>query len=175
MATESSPSDDFLRAMTEHQTQILGFITASLRDPARSQDVLQNTNLALWKKAQEYRPEERFLPWALGFARFEILVSLRNRGRDRLAFNTDLVELMFDPLSEEVEGIPDRQIALRHCLKELPQKQQQMLAMRYGNRVPLAEIASATGRSLDSVKSLLSRIRKALGSCINRRLALGDF
>ncbi len=165
------PSDTFLQQLTEHQTQLKGFILASLGHEADSQDVLQRTNLVLWKKAGEFRTDAAFLPWALGVARYEVLAFLRDRQRDHLIFDPDVVELMADAAQQQATELPDRLRALRTCLRQVPKKNLQLLNLRYVHGQSIRQVAEATGRTDDSVKSLLLRIRKRLGQCIEQRLA----
>lgn len=168
---DAQPSDRFVQLLTEHQVQLRGFILASLGDDADSHDVLQSTNLALWRKAAEFRPDAELLPWALGVARFEILAFLRDRSRDRLVFRAELVEAMADTASELVAKMPARRLALRECLKEVPEKNRILLRLRYAHNQSITQISAFSGRSMDGVKSLLLRIRKALARCIELRLA----
>lgn len=143
---------------------------ASLGNYTNSQDVLQRTNLTLWRKAGEFRAGAPFMPWALAVARFEVLAFLRDHRRERLVFQPDVVELMCGAAAAGVSEIPDRRHALRDCLNDLSEKNRQLLNLRYVRNQPLAKISEMTERSIDGVKSLLLRIRKSLGKCIEKKL-----
>lgn len=62
--------------------------------------------------------------------------------------------------------------ALRHCLKTLSQRQQELLARRYGG-TSVEVIASEAGRSAASISQTLYRLRMLLKRCIESNLA-GD-
>ena len=168
---DAMPSNRFVQLFAEHQVQLRGFILASMGDDANSQDVLQSTNLALWEKADQFRLDSDFLPWALAVARFEVLTFYRDRGRDRLVFSAELVEAMADTASKLVPEVPARRSALRECLKEVPEKNRRLLRLRDAHNQSITQISASSGRSMDGVKSLLLRIRKALARCIELRLA----
>ncbi len=168
---ENTPSDRFVQMLAAHQSHLRGYILASLGDYAHSEDVLQQTNLTLWKKVGDFRTDAPFLPWALAVARFEVLAFYRDRQRDHLVFQPDVAELMTEAALPEFEQVSERQFALRNCIKGLPKRQQKTLKLYYVANARMKEISQATGRSVDGVKSLLMRVRKALKKCIQTRLA----
>lgn len=169
---KQSAQEEFVHLLTQHQTELRGFILASLGNYANSQDVLQRTNVTLWKKVDEFRPGAPFLPWAFAIARFEILAFLRDHRRDRLTFMPDVAEMMCDASQSIAEEMCDREFALRGCIEQLSNENRSIVDRRYAQDQPIASIAKATERSIDGVKSLLLRIRKSLASCVERKLSL---
>lgn len=167
---DDPPSERFVSLLTQHQTHLLGYIRASLGSRGNAEDVLQQTNLALWRKASQFDAEADFLPWAITFARFEIMAFLRDNGRDRMLFDTDVVEMMTGVAAEQVAPIARRQEALRKCLKQLGNDQRAMLAQKYVQGMRIKDIGLHSDRSEDAVKSLLLRIRRQLSQCVKRSL-----
>ena len=157
--------------MLEHQAEIEAFIMSSLGDYANTQDVLQRTNMVLWKKAAQFRDGARFIPWAIGIAKYEVLAFMRTRKRDRHVFRSDLVELMADVAYERSGGIAGRLDALRECIKKLPEPSRELLAIRYSHDHSIDQVAEKTGRTPGAVRMLFCRIRRRLNECITRRLA----
>ena len=170
MAEKSLPSDEFIQLLTTHQSQLRGVIMAGLGSYGDCEDVLQRTNLAIWRKASEFDTTRSFIAWAIGIARFEILSFIRDRRRDRHVFTPELVELLLVEAESQLDGIPERTLALRGCVAELPVRSRDLLVLKYVQGQGIRQIAEATGRSLDSVKCLLLRVRKVLADCIERRL-----
>jgi RNA polymerase sigma-70 factor, ECF subfamily len=167
------PSDDldaYVQALTASQSRLRGFILASLGNYADTADVLQRTNLILWKKAHEFRPEAEFLPWALTIARYEVLSFIRDSQRDRHVYSSDVAEMMLDAAAAEASDPNDRQLALRKCLEKVPGHSRDMLWQRYGAEKSIRQIAADANRTEDSVKSLFLRIRKALERCVEADL-----
>ncbi len=164
-------TEHFIGELTAHQPQILGFILGAVGSRVDSKDVLQRTNLVLWRKAAEFRPGSAFLPWALAIARYEVLAYYRDRQRDRLVFEPDVGELLAEESLPVCEEIPARQQALRSCLGNMNPEERRILGLRYAQGLSVGQIASACGRSADGVKSLMFRLRKALARCIEARLA----
>ena len=162
--------DAYVQELTASQSRLRGYILASLGNYADTADVLQRTNLILWKKAAEFRAGADFLPWALTIARYEVLSFLRDSQRDRHVYSADVVNLMLDAATAEAGDANDRQAALRKCLEKVPRHSRDLLWQRYGAEKSIRQIAAESQRSEDSVKSLFLRIRKSLERCVEADL-----
>jgi RNA polymerase sigma-70 factor, ECF subfamily len=167
---EDEELDAYVQHLTASQSRLRGFILASLGNYADTADVLQRTNLILWKKAGEFRPGADFLPWALTIARYEVLSFLRDSQRDRHVYSSDVANLMADAAAAEASDPNDRQLALRKCLEKVPRRSRDLLWQRYGAEKSIRQIAADTARSEDAVKSLFLRIRKSLERCVEADL-----
>ena len=60
--------------------------------------------------------------------------------------------------------------ALRKCLDRLTDRQRRAIDLRYAEKRSRAEMARQLDMTENGVKSLLRRIRAALGDCVQRRL-----
>lgn len=163
-------TDKFIALLTENQPRIRGYIMAALGDFASSQDVLQKTNLTIWDKAEEFRPDAEFLPWAIGIARYQILAYFRDKKRERLTFCPELSDILAGLAEKQIVHVSERQAALRECLRALPGKSRLLINQRYGEDRSLGEIGQKLGKSVPAVKGLLFRIRSRLADCIEWRL-----
>lgn len=166
--------DVFIRLLTDHQVDLQAFIMSSLGNHPDTLDVLQATNIALWKKATVFDSKAPFLPWAIGVAKYEVLAFMRKRRRDRHTFSPEVVELLMDVAAKRTPETSCRSRALMECIKELPERNREFLQIRYAQQQSVQQVATKTGRTVDAVKSLFLRIRRALEHCIDRRLAIDD-
>ena len=162
--------DTFIEALTENQLALKSFVRASLGNQADLDDVTQKTNLVLWKKASDWDPSTPFLRWAFTVARYEILAYYRDKGREKLVFDEDVVSMMVDESTTVVQETPERLIALRLCLAQLKPEHKQILNARYSSRTPVSQIAALVNKTEDSVKSLMLRLRKKLNQCVTNQL-----
>ena len=166
---EPNDQDHFVQQLASCQTQLRGYILAALGNYANTEDVLQRTNLTLWRKADTYEPQGRFLNWAISVAKFEVLRFLRDTRRDRHIFDQDVAELLLATAENQVEKSSGRVDALRECLGNVPSGHRKLLWMRYDEGKSIKEIATESQRSIDSVKSLFLRVRRGLEDCIRAR------
>lgn len=136
-----------------------------------AQDVLQETNAALLEKAMEYDPARPFIPWAIGFARTQVLAWRKKQSRDRLVLDDELFEAVADRLVTDPPPSNRRLEALERCLGKLPQTSRELVAARYVRGESVQTIADRSGRSVNVVSVSLFRIRQALLDCVRATLA----
>jgi RNA polymerase sigma-70 factor, ECF subfamily len=167
-----SPTDqaEFIRLLTAAQPRLFRYIATLLGDLNDASNVLQETNVVLWTKAEEFRPGSSFFAWAREIAYYKSVSFIRDQNRERLIVDHSLVEHAFQ--DADAADDDDRRIALRHCLTELDERQVGLLRRRYADGASMAEIAGQQGRSAAAVKMALKRVRAALLGCIKRRTSL---
>ena len=152
------------------QPRLYGFILKRLADRDQAFEVLQQTNLVICQKAADYRPGTSFEAWTFTIARFQLMAWRKNQSRNRLVFS-DTVYEQIDANTERSEVDDDERVdVLKDCVKQLNVDETKLLERRYREDLPLATIASTMNMSLDAIGMRLSRVRKKLGACIERRL-----
>lgn len=164
-------TERFVQQLTESQNRLYGYVFSLLGDHSRAADVLQETNLVLWRKIGEFQPDRPFLPWAFAIARFQVLGHLRDHKRDRLLLDADLAATLSDEAQEQAGEIDSMRETLRPCISLLAPKSREILERRYFRGMSIADIAEAVGRTVGAVKVALLRIRRQLATCVEKRLA----
>jgi RNA polymerase sigma-70 factor (ECF subfamily) len=104
-------------------------------------------------------------------ARFEVLKHRRRIARDRLVFSEELLELLADEGTIEIEERERERRALDHCVERLPAPHRELVRRCYQSGASIKEAAEALGRSATALYKTLHRVRKLLLDCIERRLA----
>jgi len=165
-----SPSADFLAKVTRSQRPLYGFIATLIGGGADADDVLQETNLVLWRKAAEYDPSRDFMSWALRIAQLQALAQLK-KNRRRPLFDTALLERIADDAIADRDQADSRRQALAACLQKLPDKHRRLVAKRYEPGASVIAIAAESGSQPKAVSEMLRRIRQTLLKCIQRSLA----
>jgi RNA polymerase sigma-70 factor, ECF subfamily len=166
----------FVQLIAAEQFRLIHYISILLGDPQASRDVLQETNLVLWRKAAEYDFGRSFSAWARRIAYWQVKAHVRDRSRDRHTFSEEFMENLAD-YAEETDSIresdeADSMIALRHCLRELSESNRELLQLRYEEGTSIASLAVMAGAKQSAIKVRLLRIRRALMRCMERRLAI---
>ncbi|MBA3485252.1 MAG: sigma-70 family RNA polymerase sigma factor, partial [Pirellulales bacterium] len=160
---------EFVRLLTAAQPRLFRYVATILGDVHDARNVLQETNVVLWTKANEFRLGSSFFAWAREVAYLKSLSFIRDQNREKLIVDQALVEQIFE--DEEAPDEDDRRVALRHCLSELEERQVQLLRFRYVDEASMDQIAGRQGRSAAAVKMALQRVRAALLECIRRRMS----
>ena len=169
--SQKDSTEDFVRQLTEHQNRIYGYVFSLLADHSRAADVVQETNLILWRKIDEFDAGKPFLPWALAIARFQVLAHLRDRKRDRMLLDAELVETLSADAETQAHQLDLIREALRPCLQKLSDTNRNLIEQRYFRAMPVTDLADSVDRSVSAVKTALLRIRRRLQDCLQKRLA----
>jgi urease accessory protein len=156
---------------------VLAYLIPILRDPGRSEEILQETFLRAWVQAGRYRPELGTpCVWLLVMARSRALDSLRRdatRSRREVAFSER--EPPLEPAGiarlEHLELIG----RVREALVRLPPEQRTCLSLAFEEELSHREIARRLALPLGSVKSRVRLGMKKLGSLIEQVPALTVF
>jgi RNA polymerase sigma-70 factor, ECF subfamily len=172
MDPSDQDSSRFIAALTRHQPALEAFCHAQLAIRQDAQEALQATCVKLWEKSGDWDPETEFLPWAFAVARFTILSQVRDRMRDRLVFDEDVMLAMATETETAASQFEDRREALGNCMRKLKPDQRDLLQGHYLAGRTVRELSGATGRSESAVKMILLRLREQLGDCIERQLRL---
>lgn len=169
MAPRGFPeSEEFVRLMTDHQGRLFAYIFTLLGDPDQANDVLQETNVILWRDSREFRPGSNFKAWAFRVAHFQVMAFRQRQIRDRLVFEDDLIEALASGAREADEAFEARQTLLAGCLEKLAPAHREMVRHRYSEGHSLDSIAKGRGMTPNAVMQALFRIRHSLIQCVAR-------
>ena len=161
-------SEEFVGLMTEHQGRLFAYILSLLGDPDRANDVLQETNIVLWRQSREFRPGSNFKAWAFRVAHFQVMAFRQRQIRDRLVFEDDLMDVLASAARETDEVFDARQELLTGCLAKLAPPHREMVRRRYSEGHSLSAIARDRDMTPNAVMQALFRIRQSLMQCVAR-------
>src|SRR5271156_4276952 len=175
MNASDDNQDRFIGDLTAAQPSLWAYVFSLLPDHVAAQDVLQETNLTLWRKADDFKPGTSFVAWACQVAYFHVLSYRRRVRRDRLVFDDSVLAYLAERQGERLAEMQanDRLVALRGCLEKLPQSCRGLLEKRYAPGGSVKDLADVDGRSVAALSQALYRIRDKLLSCIETKLSAG--
>jgi len=161
---------EFIRLLTEVQSIIESYVRVLVPDQAAARDIVQESNLTIWKKANEFQVGTNFTAWAVRIAYFEVLKYRRKVGREKLVFDDDVVNLLADRNAELLNSSKERDSVLQECLQYLSAENRSLLRQRYLDGTSVKKIAELQGKSQGSISQGLYRIRESLSACVARKL-----
>jgi RNA polymerase sigma-70 factor (sigma-E family) len=162
---ELDPSDSLEALFREHYGSLVRLANVLLGDAARSQEVVQDAFVKLHVKWGGMRHLDR----APAYLRSAVLNGARSSLRRRKVADRHAATAVVSAPSPSAEsGALD---ALDHrrlvaALRRLPARQRAALALRYYLDLPDAEVASAMGISVGSVKTHIHRGLATLGRLV---------
>jgi RNA polymerase sigma-70 factor (ECF subfamily) len=148
----------------QHVDRVFRAVRGMLRSDADAEDVTQDAMLTVLTSLHTYRPraEARFAAWVVTIA----LNTARRRFRRRRPELTATGELpdLPDDLSDPVEAL-DRarqRRALLAALAELPERDREIVSLRYGADLNASDIGAAMGVEPATIRKMLERTRARL-------------
>ncbi|MEP3478200.1 MAG: sigma-70 family RNA polymerase sigma factor [Fuerstiella sp.] len=159
--------DSFLERMTAFQGRLYGFVLSLLGDADQANEVLQETNLVLWKKSDEFQPGSDFKAWSFRVAHFQVMAFRQRQVRDRLVFDEQALEKVYREAMDVDTVFEQKKERLDECVESLSTGSQEVLTRFYVKGESLREIGAVLNRKANSVGQTLFRIRKALIECVS--------
>jgi RNA polymerase sigma-70 factor (ECF subfamily) len=164
-------NDEFVRRFVRSQQDLYAYILSLVPNTADAQDLLQETAVALWAKADQYNPAEPFMPWAARFAWFQVrkfrLYQAR-RGQHVIALSDEAIASLEADRAPFEADAPARGPMLQECMQKLIEDDRLLLRERYALKVSIREVAERRGVEPGQLYKRLGRIRQLLLDCINK-------
>jgi RNA polymerase sigma-70 factor, ECF subfamily len=174
----------FAELYSRYFQRIYNFVYARMRNHAETEEVVQETFLAVFRSFGNYRGQSSLLSWIYGIAKNTTNNSLRRaksqHDRIEMADDEDLI-----PRSSVALAMPDEQLDLHRFREQLSERldtlatwQAEIFEMRHFENLSIPEISERTSRSSDAVRSSLYRVKRlffdaALASGSSTMAAIG--
>ncbi len=156
----------FAELYNRYFQRIYNFVYARMRNHAETEEVVQETFLAVFRSFSNYRGQSSLLSWVYGIAK-----NTTNNHLRRAKSQTERIDLADDedlmPRPSLGEGLPDEQLDLQRFrellhdrLDTLADWQAEIFEMRHFENLSIPEISKRTQRSSDAVRSSLYRVKR---------------
>jgi RNA polymerase sigma-70 factor (ECF subfamily) len=166
---KSQPDHLFETWYAESMPRLFNFIAYRVHDQALAEDITATVCEKAVKNLHLY-DEDRgaFNAWMFGIARHEVQHALRNQRRRPPALSLDsLPEVQADGAS--VEHIAERRALFhlaQHHLSHLPDREQELIALRFGAGLSHGEISRFLGMNPVTARVVLHRALSKLRSAL---------
>ncbi len=164
--------ESFLELFRPHQASLRAYFMAATRDAHETEDLMQRVSLAMYDRFDRYDPDRPFVKWAMGFARMEVLKWRRDCARNREMLSGQTLELLAAEAEKQPKITARIFEVLEECLKGLSSRTRQLVGLRYGQDMPIADVAQSIDKKVGATEMALVRARRALRRCIQDRLNL---
>ena len=132
---------------------------------------MQETNIILWRKADQFKLGTNFGAWMLKVAYYQVMDHRRKLNKLALFIDDEnfLAELA-EEAANSTELTERQQEALHICLKKLPTRQRDLVRLRYSEGASIKRVAQKIGSVASAVKQTLFRARTNLIECVQHRM-----
>ena len=142
--------DAFTAQLVATQRRLYAYILTVLPNLADADDILQETNITLLRKRDEFTPGTEFGAWACRVAYFELLARRKQQQRERCRLLFADENLLQNFASEASEQWADREEAmlsrLQRCMAEISVSHSELLRLRYSDNLSSKNIAEKNRR-----------------------------
>lgn len=163
----------FSRRLTEVQSKLYAYILAILPDSDAADEVLQQANVVILSKAEEYDEDAPFDGWVCKIAYYEVLSYRRDRARNSALFKEASLERIAAAALDRTVEFDHRRRLLRACMSKLTDDQRSLLLRRYTPGESVQQIADSLKRPVGSISQALYRIRRSVVECVRRHAEWG--
>lgn len=167
-AAQAGDRAAFGRLVDRYQGEVRACLAVRVGSPADADDLAQEVFITAWRRLADVDAQRPFGAWLRGIA----LNLVRNHRRLR---RHDALELILEPAAEDAAdtGGDGLLAALEPCLERIDGPGRQLLQLRYGDDLPLADIGQRLGRNHSTLTMALHRLRDRLRACIEERIGRG--
>lgn len=127
----------------------------------QASDIMQEAALAMAKNIHRLKEPEQFSAWAYTIVRRRAAEHVSAQIKQR-KLNQDIMAHRCEPITENISGDKDRDLALRQALSKLPETDRLLLTLFYVDGLTGAELSAALGVPLGTTKSRLFKARARL-------------
>ncbi len=150
---------------------LFAYIYGLARNPHDAEDIFQEVWVRFSRALAEGVEVQDQAKWCRGAARNLLLHHWRERRRDALAADEELLDLVGRAFEEQKQEYwRARQEALSECIRELPERSRHLLRLKYEQGLKAGQVAGQLRQSAAAVLMALSRLRQALRDCVQRKL-----
>ena len=168
---QSETTSEFITLLTSSQSRLFAYVLSLVGDRQQAQDVMQETNIVLWRKSSQFEPGTNFGAWMLKVAYYQVMEHRRKMNKQAMFVADDDFLAM---LAEEAETgcglLEEQQAALHRCLDRLPDRQRDIVRRRYSDGASIKAVADQLGLAATAIKQTLFRARTSLIDCVRFRM-----
>ena len=170
-APKSGPSEEFIRSFTAAQRPLFLYLLPLLGNPVDAEEVLQETNIVIWKKWHQFELGTNFIAWGRTIARLEVFRYRRSKGNKIALLDEGILNLIASRIESQPSPLESRRRqALSACIQKLKDSDREIIRLRYEANSNGDQVAKQLGRPPNSVYQSLGRIRRSLMKCIEQQV-----
>lgn len=155
---------DFKAALIEVTPHLRAFARSLCGDPVQADDLVQDALLKAWNARDSYAENTSFKAWTFTILRNSFYSEKRRSWRST-GLEPGVAEATLVASDDPDKGL--ELVALRNALEHLPQDQREAIILIGAGGMAYEEAAEIVGCAVGTIKSRVSRARKALAELLN--------
>ena len=169
--SDSNLNSIHLEQFVNCQRSLYGYVFSLVGSSEAADEILQETNLLICKKINQFDGKVKFITWACEIARYKVMEYQKKIQGRNLNLDTRLLEQIAKQAEQIASQVDWRLPLLRECMEELSPKDRKLIEDRYSQKATVQTLAEARKRSSGGIRVALHRIRTMLLECVEWKLA----
>lgn len=161
---------EFVKLFQKNESAIRNFVRSLLPTWNDVDDVMQEVSLVLWDKFSDFDRTTVFLKWAYVIARFKVMNFSSKKGREKLQFDQEALELLAIEIEETEEERKEEEKAMWLCMEKLTPERKQLMLTAFQKDVTIKNIAEELGKTPKALYRTLDRLKIKLFECIQNEI-----
>ena len=157
-------ADKFQDMLLTHLPRLQAYAVMLTRDRAAAEDLLQETALKAWRAQSQFAMGTNFTAWIYKILRNEYISSLR-RNKRKPARLDEVPEEFLSRGGAQENDILSREVV--HAMNKLQPEQREVLVLICASGLSYEEAAEICNCAVGTVKSRVSRARRALHAILD--------
>ncbi|MCA8999926.1 MAG: RNA polymerase subunit sigma, partial [Planctomycetaceae bacterium] len=123
----SRPTEEFIQLFTLAQRPLYLFILSQTGNVNAAEEILQETNLVIWAKMDQFEPGTNFDAWVRQIATYEVMKHRQRKARDKLTFSEEFLTAVAREVADASPELERRRLALQECLQKLSARDRELI------------------------------------------------
>jgi RNA polymerase sigma-70 factor (ECF subfamily) len=165
---QAGDADAYGTVVAAYQARLRAFIAGYVPRAEWVDDLAQQAFVSAYEGLRNFQVGTDFYAWLRSIAYNHLRAELERTNRRKRLERDYLLEVSAGELQRRLEEGPDEDAieALRDCVGRLSGAAREMVQRYYGDGLPLSQIGAQLGRTADSLKVSLFKIRARLKLCV---------
>jgi RNA polymerase sigma-70 factor (ECF subfamily) len=170
-ATAARRLDEFGERYQQFFPRVFAYVYGRVQNVQLAEDLVADVFEKAFTKAQTLRNQEAFSTWLFTIARNVVTSSGRKRGRESIVDPDVLRDVIPSGVTVEGEALAHEEVtAVADCVKELSQREQDIISFRFDAELTNVQIAQIMNLSEANVRVIIFRaLRKLRQMMLARR------
>ena len=119
--------EKFVLLLGQVQPDLRRYIYSLCHNMGDTEDIFQETSLALWRKFETYDKSQPFLNWAFRFAYYEVM-KFREKQKRRQVLSEETLKLLSEECQKTQEIQKDHERFLSDCVAKLEDQEKNLVS-----------------------------------------------
>ena len=158
----------FIGLLVPNQTRIQAFILTLVPNVTDAEDIYQEAISMMWDKIETFEMGTDFVAWAVTIAKFKVLEFRAKQKKSKLQFTDKIYESLESSAASKKHAVQERLDVLKKCIRELSEREKDLLKMRYELDLSFQKISLRIGKTTPAIHRTIAIIHSKLALCARR-------